>query len=262
MFTKCPEQYRRRYLLGGRFPPGAKAVTGTGVHLAAEIDLSHKIVKGVLAPEEQITEAARDSVVHSFESDQGVYLTEEDEEQGFARVRANAIDSAVRFAALHHKELAPLANPRQLERKWVLNVDGFPFDLAGTIDCDDGDVIWDWKTSGKTPPASEAHDSGQVTVYSLAKYTLDKRMPTARLGYVINTKVPKTVVLETRRTTAEFKPLIVAMERIADAIDKQVFTFAAWMTPRPWWCHPNWCGYYRTCPGVSKRAMIFTGGNQ
>lgn len=260
MYTRCAEQFRRRYILGEILPPGVGAVSGTGMHRAVELNLTRKIETGELAPEEEVTEAARDSVVKSFDSPEGVFLSDDEKAEGQDAVKAKAIDTAVSCASLHHKELAPLANPRQVERKWVLDIPNFPFALAGTIDCDDGDAFWDWKTAKATPYADEVHSNGQVTMYSLAKLTLDGEMPVARLGYVIKTKKPYTTVLETQRKRGDVAPLLRALERIAEGIEKEVFPFASSMSPRPWWCSPKWCGYYKDCEGVSCRVSILTGG--
>ncbi len=139
------------------------------------------------------------------------------------------------------------------------DIPNFPFGLAGTIDCDEGGVIWDWKTAKASPTADVADLSEQITMYSLAKATLDKEIPVARLGYVVKLKKPKTMVLETRRTRNDFSPLLRALERIAEAIDKEVFPFASMTSPRPWCCSPKWCGYYATCEGVSCRTQVFAG---
>ena len=259
MYTRCAEQFRRRYIMGEILPPGAGAVSGTGMHRAVELNLTRKLETGELAPEEEVTEAARDSVVKSFDAPEGVFLNDDEKAEGADAVKAKAIDVAVSCASLHHKELAPLAAPRQVERKWVLDIPNFPFGLAGTIDCDDGDVIWDWKTSKVSPNAEEADLSGQVTMYSLAKLTLDGKIPAARLGYVVKTKTPKAMVLEARRKREDFAPLLRALERIAEAIEKEVYPFASMTSPRPWCCNPKWCGYYKDCEGVSQRAFVFTG---
>lgn len=259
MYTRCAEQYRRRYIMGEILPPGTGAVSGTGMHRAVELNLTRKIETGELAPEEEVTEAARDSVVKSFDASDGVFLSDDEKDEGAEAVKAKAIDEAVMCASLHHKKLAPLAVPRQVERKWVLDIPNFPFGLAGTIDCDDGDAIWDWKTAKTSPVACEADLSGQITMYSLAKLTLDGDIPLARLGYVVKTKTPKAVVQETRRKREDFAPLLRSLERIADAIDKNVFPFASMTSPRPWCCSPKWCGYYKDCEGVSQRVSVFTG---
>lgn len=256
MYTRCAEQFRRRYIEGEILPPGVGAVSGTGLHRAVELDLTRKIETGELAPEEEVTETARDAVVKSFDDPMGVFFSDEEREEGEAAVKARVIDEAVSCVSLHHKELAPLANPLRVERKWVLELGGFPYDLGGTIDCDDGDVIWDWKTAKRTPAEDEAKGSGQVAMYSLAKLKLDGAIPEARLGYVVKNKAPKIEIRYARRTLEEFAPLVRALERIADAIDKEVFPFASWTTPRPWCCNPKWCGFYGSCEGVCNKTSV------
>lgn len=263
MFTRCPEQFRRRYVLGETLPPATGALIGTGMHRAAEVDLGRKMDTGELAPVEEIMDAARDAVAKAFDDPVGVLLTDDERRTGPEAVRANAIDTAVRCAIAHHARLAPLAEPVQVERKWTLELERHPFDLAGTIDCDENGSFWDWKTAARSPSPDEADLSGQLTMYSLAKATLDRKdaasppaIPEARLGYVVKTKVPKTVVLRTRRSQACFEPFMRAIERIAEAIDKESYTFASSTAPRPWWCSPKWCGYHSTCGGVSSRKCI------
>lgn len=259
MYTKCAEQFRRRYIAGDIIPPGVALITGTGMHRAVEMDLTRKLETGELASEEEVKDAARDAVVNEW--DGGVFLTEEDHGNE-KKLRAESIDTAVNCAAMHHIELAPHVSPKHVERKWVVEVNGYPVKLAGTIDCDEGEIIDDWKTAGKTPPSTTAHESDQITMYSLAKYVHDKIIPKARMGYVIKTKTPKTLWLETTRTKEDFAPLLRVIERISDAIDKAVYPFASSMSPRPWWCSPKWCGYYQTCAGVRNRTVMSIDGRK
>lgn len=256
MYTKCGEQFRRRYVEGEILPPGVGAVAGTAMHKGIELDLRHKLETGALAPAEEVVETARDSVAKTFDSPLGVFLSDEEKAEGEKAVLGKTIDAAVACSALHHRELAPLARPVRVERKWVLELDNFPFDLGGTIDCDEGGAIWDWKSSKYAPADDEAETSGQVSLYSLAKKAHDGAFPLVRLGYVVKTKALYTVVQETRRDKGSVAPMIAALERIAAGIEREVFPFAASMSPRPWWCGPKWCGYYSTCPGVCGRVTV------
>ena len=250
MFSRCAEQFRRRYLEGEIIPPGIALITGTSVHKSAECDLSKKIVTGELANEDEVIAVARDHVAGAFSS--GDYLLQPDERNlGPDRVRDNVIDTAITLASLHHRELAPQVAPVAVERKWVLELNGYPVNLAGTIDCDEGDIIDDWKTAARSPAAGAEHQSGQATMYSLAKKVLDGVIPTFRLGYLVKTKTPKALFRETRRTNEDFQALLLVVERVCEAIDKGIFLFAAGQDPRPWACSPRWCGFYGSCKGVN-----------
>lgn len=262
-FTRCPEQFRRRYVLGESLPPTTGALIGTAMHRAAEVDLKRKMDSGALAPIEEVVTAARDVVSKAFDSALGILLTDEEKKSGLDSARANTVDMAVCCAAAHHARLAPLAEPVMVERRWTLELESHPFDLAGTIDCDENGSFWDWKTAARSPSADEADLSGQLTMYSMAKAILDEKdktaslvIPEARLGYVVKTKFPKTLVLRSRRTHADFEPFMRTIERIAGAIDKESYTYAASTAPRPWWCSAKWCGYHSTCDGVSSRVCV------
>ena len=43
MFKRCPEQYRRRYLLGEKVPPAANMIWGSADHAAIGYNLAQKI---------------------------------------------------------------------------------------------------------------------------------------------------------------------------------------------------------------------------
>jgi hypothetical protein len=254
MYTRCAEQFRRRYIMGEKLPPGVALIIGSGFHRGVEATLRHKIETQELPPEEKTQQAARDCVAKAFEDE--VFVTEDDAGKNKDAMRDEAIASAVACASLHRKELAPDVTPIAVERPWVVDIEGYPVSLAGTIDCDEGNTIDDWKTAGKTPSAGTTEESGQVVIYSLAKFTIDKIIPKFRMGYVIKTKIPKTLWQETTCTMDDFPPMLRVIERISEAIRKEVFPFASAQSPRPWCCSPKYCGFYATCEGVSKRKVF------
>jgi hypothetical protein len=261
MYSRCPEQFRRRYLEGEIIPPGTALITGSSVHKSAEKDLGHKIETGELATSEDVQAVARDYVAGHFTA--GDYLLQPDEKSlGKDRVRDGTIDLAVNLATLHHAEIAPAVKPVAVERKWVLELNNFPVNLGGTIDCDEGDVIYDWKTAAKSPAVGAEHQSGQATIYSFAKRVLDGIEPTFRFGYLVKLKTPKAVIRETTRTPDDFNALLRVLERVSDAIEKGVFPYAAGQDPRPWICGQKYCGYYHTCAGVNCRTVFGVGKEQ
>lgn len=260
MFTRCQEQYRRRYIEGEKLPPGVALITGSGMHKGIEATLKYKLEKKCLPPVEAAHEAARDSVAKAFDEGE-IFLDETEKAEGLGAMRAKAIDDATRLAGLHHKELAPAVEPVMVERPWVIKIEKptdvtkemeivYPLELAGTIDTDEGHMIDDWKSAGKSPSEGDADASGQITMYSMAKYILDEAIPSARIGYLIKTKVPKALWQTTHRTKAHFEPLLEGITRIARSIAHGDFTFASMQSPRPWSCSPKYCGYYATCKGI------------
>ena len=132
-FTKCGEQYRRRHIENDIRPPGVAAHVGGATHKGIECDMSHKMATGELASPEAIATAAYEEVNKRFERD-GVHMGKDEKGKKIADIRGEAIDEAIRLGRVHHKELAPKIEPAFLERPWVVEMRGFPHDLAGRID--------------------------------------------------------------------------------------------------------------------------------
>ncbi len=253
MLSKCGEQFRRRYLEGERIPPGVSLVMGTAVHRSVAANLEAKIASGSLLPAEQVQDIARDALAAEWEK--GVALEDDYAELGEKKAAAVATDTAVALAKLHHAEAAPGIQPTHVERPWVLEIEGLPVQLAGTIDIQEGlRRIRDTKTSGKAPAADAAATSLQLTTYALAIRQHDGRCPDAvGLDYLIHTKTPKLVQIEARRTDADFAHLLERVYQASRMIEAGLFM------PAPidaWWCSPRWCGYHATCRFAARPVTV------
>lgn len=254
MYYKCPEQFRRRY--GARFdwndreeivPPGIALITGIATHKSIESNLNSKIDTGELLPLEQVKDIARDNVIGQF--NQEVTITKEEGDP--KKLKGECIDMTVTLSELHAIELAPVLLPVSVERKWVVELDNFPYDLSGMWDIEEeGDVIRDTKTSGKSPSTKDADASEQLTMYSLAKQVCDgKKPPYMYIDALVKLKTPKIVTLATSRTDAQHNILLRRVEIVTHAVEKGVFTPA---NPQDWWCSKKFCGYYNSCIYVGR----------
>lgn len=270
-FTKCGEQYRRRHIENEIRPPGVAAHIGGATHKSIECDLHHKMATGKLATLEAIAEAAVDEVKRRFERD-GIHIGADEKGRKMSDIRGEAIDEAIRLGSLHHAELAPGIEPAYLERPWVVEMRGFPHDLAGRIDLMEKTYsgteksfmsnevktfqayrIRDTKTTKRSPPVNSADNSDQMTMYALAAKVLDGSIPTLQMDFLVKTKKAKVVSLKTWRTDADLVVLLRRLETFSDALRKGVFIPA----PRDsWQCSEKWCGYYSTCPFVRGRVQI------
>jgi hypothetical protein len=138
LWSKCGIAFENRYLLGMKTPPNASLVVGIAVDASVNSDLQNKKDTAVLLPKEQVMETARDAVVAEWQN--GVEVNEEDREEGVASSRDGAIDASVSLAGFHHDNVAPNlfeglpAESCHVQRRWVLDIDGMPIQLAGTID--------------------------------------------------------------------------------------------------------------------------------
>jgi CRISPR/Cas system-associated exonuclease Cas4 (RecB family) len=258
MLARCGEAFRRRYLEGHKIPPSVSIIIGVATDRSVTADLANKIAAGELLPAEQIKDTARDALVETWE--RGYTLREEDEEnQSEEKVKANAIDSAVSLASLHHEKLAPALKPSHVQRNWVLDISDLDIQLAGTIDIQEGRAsIRDTKTSKKAPPADAAAESLQLSAYALAVKMHDGAIPErVALDYLIRTKQPKFVILESKRTNEEFMPLLERVYQASRVLESGLFM------PAPvdsWYCSARWCGYFATCKYAVRPVSVAMNG--
>jgi RecB family exonuclease len=253
MLSKCGEQFRRRYIEKEIIPPGVALLVGTATHRSVAKNLESKMRDQKLLTLAEIKDAARDSLVNAWKD--GVSLSDEEAKEGIKKVQAEAIDKAVRLSSLHAQCKAPEIEPIHIERAWTVELPNFPFDLSGQIDIQEKDRIRDTKTSGKTPAASIADESLQLTAYALAVHVIDSRAPNeVALDYLIDTKTPKAETFRSTRTIDHFKSLLRRAENAANAIEKGVFIPAR---ESDWWCSEKFCGYALTCPYYTRKPKQF-----
>lgn len=255
MLAKCGEQYRRRYVEGDIVPPGVALLIGSATHRSVERNLRHKAeTKGQLLSLDEIGDTVRDDFKSRWDNE-GVTLDEIEAVKGTKAVMGEAIDLAIDLAQVHATDLAPIINPispKHIERKFVVELPGFPFDLAGTIDIQEPDCIRDTKTSGKTLTQSDADGSEQLTFYAIGAHVLDSiDLPMkVVLDGLIKTKTRKAVTVESVRSQDQVQRLLRRIERAAEIVDRGMFMPA---DPTSWVCSTKWCGYAHTCPFWSGR---------
>jgi hypothetical protein len=248
MFGICGERWFRRYIMGHKIPPAVAMILGTGAHASIEKNMVSVIETSSPITIEEVKDIARDKVTIAFE--EGVSLSESEIRQGKKKVLAATVDGAVALGALHHGSVAPGIRPAYAERRWKIELTGFPYDLTGVVDIQEtpeaGLTVIDTKTTGKSPTKTAADNSDQLTMYALAIKTIDglNECPPLALDYLINTKVPKALRLSTIRSDEDVQRFVNRIEVMCEAIQKEVFLPA----PRDsWQCTPRWCGYYDTC---------------
>lgn len=244
MLARCGEQYRYRYVERLKAPPGVALVIGKGTHAAIEDDLREKMALGSLLPDEQIADTAADATRKAWD-DEPPITHEGDPDKG------EAMDTAVALATAHHKQLAPIIEPVALERGFLIDLDGFPFDLMGFVDIEEPTRIRDTKTAAKSPSGSEADKSDQLTLYHLEAATRGEQK-TVALDFLVKNKVAKVVTLESRRGPEDHARLLRRVEVAAKVIESGAF---APTNPDNWWCSQKWCGYWDRCAFGERKAV-------
>jgi hypothetical protein len=253
MFTKCPEQYRRRYIEGEKIPPGIAQMKGSALHRGAEFNMRQKIESHVDLPAGDITEMA----VTTFEAaTHGEYLLlPEERAMGADTTIARAKDSVAAMTEVHARQQAPEYQPVLVEEKVRIALPG-PRDLLGIIDlADEQDRVIDFKTASKSKSQSEADTSVQLTVYAAAFTARRGRKPRSlRLDTVVHTAAGKLSrqALDTERDEADIAALANRVDAVSAAIEAAVFPPAP---PGAWYCSKKFCGFYATCRYVNAKRI-------
>lgn len=255
MLSRCGEQFRFRHIEGIKTPPNVSLAIGSAVDESVTRNLTSKIDTGTLLDPAEVKDIARDALTRQWLD---VEPNAEDAEEGMESGRDAAVDASVSLAELHHKIAAPTFAPTHVQRSWVLDIQGLPIQLVGTIDIQEGlTSIRDTKTSGKSPNKSTAETSLQLTTYALAVRQHDGAAPEkVVLDYLVRTPKrhdTKLVQLESRRTDADFPHLLERVYQASRVLESGLFT------PAPldaWWCSRTWCGYWDRCKYAARPVSV------
>lgn len=251
MMARCGIQFQRRY--GARFgiwgqeeiiPPGVALAVGISVHKAVEKNLTEKLKTGDLMHFKAVQEIAHMALDDIW--NEGMLLSE-DEAINPAKTRGAATDQAVILSLLHHSELAAQVNPQAIEEKFVIELDGYPIDLAGKKDIVEEDKIGDVKTMAQNKASVR---SMQMAMYALDHKIKRGKMPASVYHHkLIKTKTPKAIIEEIVPEQSWIDPLMRRIERFVEIIDAVRSGKGALMPadPSSWVCSARYCGYARSC---------------
>lgn len=256
--SKCGMQYYFGTVQKIRIPPGVALVRGTSVHASVRHDLAEKRERGTLLSLDAVKDFAAEALDNTWLGEEP-QLNEEERQAGAKAIKARAKETVIALSVLHHVDVAPKITPVHLEREFRVVLDGFPFDLGGTIDLQEPDALRDTKTAGKTPALDAADKSVQLTTYSLAAKALDGKAPgTVALDYLVDTKVPKAVTLTSTRTDDDHRRLLLRVEHAARVIQSGAFMPTDSSLPGVWWCSSTFCGFWQDiCPfGRRNRVQV------
>lgn len=277
-FSACPEQFRRRYLLGEKQAPAAAALWGRADHAAAGFNYGQKVDSHQDRPVEDVKEkfaAELDSEVEQAgginELDwTGAKLNREPVKgvSGRNRAIADVKDRGVMLVERYHLDVAPAVQPLAVEEPFELRLEGVPVPIIGYIDlpaegppvvtekgetviADRAARIVEKKTAAKRASKPEPDWSFQTALYQLARW-----LP---VEYQVSVKTQDPYVLHADPNLAV--KASTARKRFAERIVRSLvlelgwcyLTFGAdepWPAARAllhqWRC--GYCGYEPTCP--------------
>ena len=130
MFMRCPEQFRRRYILGEKERPGAALIVGGGFHFAQEHNFRQKIDSGEDLSVEECVEAFHHGWDAKVEENGGA-----DEVEWDARLSASTLrQRGAELTKSYRLAVAPKMQPVAVEREFNLVVPGIELPFNGYID--------------------------------------------------------------------------------------------------------------------------------
>lgn len=271
MLWRCGIKFERVVIRGEREPSGIPLVVGSATHATAAKNLTNKIEKGTLLTREAVQDYARDNFIQEWQK-VPVVLTEEEKDAGLEATKGMAQDQTIDLSLAYHYGIAPKIIPNRIERPWVLEAQGYPFDLSGKWDVDEdyykqsngGDPtriinIRDTKTRKTNPGQIEVATSDQYTLYSMAKFTLDGVMPNEVIQDTLikPTKTREALAISYRstRTKEDFQIFFHRFELACKIVEKGIFTPAnsyGFDSPCPY------CGFFLdgSCKYVNSKRIL------
>jgi len=258
MLNFCGEQFRRRYILKEKRPPGVAMIVGTAADRSVTRNLQSKLDTNQLLPLAQVKQIAADTLNAEWQN--SVALDADELVQGIERVKGEAIDKAVRLSSLHATELAPKLQPTHVQRQWTLDIVGYDMSLAGTIDVQEGsDSVRDTKTKGKSPSEDIVHHDHQLTAYAMAAKVIDGKVPEqVTLDCMVDNKTPILKVYKSTRNEKDFQAFLARVENAIVALQKGVFVPAK---QTDFLCSPKYCGFFSSCKFVMQPKSVSVPSN-
>jgi len=251
LYSKCGEAYRRRYIEKHVIPPGVAAVRGTSVHVGAEANYDQKVHTREDLKAGWVAEIAADAFDKTVKYED-VWLNPEEVAAGKKKALGEAKDMTVRLAKVFTEKVAPKYQPAHVEMEHTIPIPAASHDLKVVLDLvtEDG-LVQDLKTRTRRSSQEDVDRSTQFTLYDMAyRHKFGKAPEGIVVDELVDGKEPGVNTIPTKRGLEDFGAVVNRMNAVLKGVNAGVFTPA---TPGGWWCTPKWCGYWATCPYVSKR---------
>jgi hypothetical protein len=252
MYTRCGEQYRRRYVEGEKIPPGIAAVKGISVHKGAEFNFKAKIQSKKDKPVGDVVDYAVATLEGQIENE-GITLSPDEKVRGQKVIMGEAKDRTAKMASVLMTQVAPRYQPVTVEETVNVPLPTSSHDLKGIIDLEaEGGTIVDLKTSARAWNQERVDKSIQLPFYGMMKRALTGKDPEAVVvENIVDGSKMSNVTFSRKVGMNDYETVIRRLNRILEGINKGVYTPANPETS--WWCSSTWCGYWTTCPFGGKK---------
>jgi hypothetical protein len=249
-FFGCGQQYYYRYIEGLIIPPSVALLSGKSVHSAADYNFSQKIESGVDEPLSVLQDVAAET--YYKESEDGFFVSE-DEKSSAEKIYNKGKDEAVKLVQPLHEKVAPKIQPKFVEKRFEIKIDGLPpilgfVDLYGTNLETGKPILADIKTAKTKWSQSKADIATQPALYQAMTTAHGWETPDEfTFEVLVKSKEPYHETVTTTRTPDDFWALIKRFRIMDDQIKHGNFLPAE---PGHWRCSPKWCGYWWKCPYI------------
>jgi hypothetical protein len=186
-FQRCPEQWRRQYLLGQWDRTSVAALVGSAVHESAETNYRQKTVtqQDLAVEEVEVAYAeAFDNEVDEKGGPSGIDWTMGSGNYARKLRPGQAKDNGIGLVRKYHTVVAPTVMPVASEEWFRISVPGVPVDIRGKIDrvrgsFDKDDILVpfrkeDYKFGRNAKESAEASWRLQALTYMLVEQTTDR----------------------------------------------------------------------------------------
>lgn len=163
MLERCPEQFRQRYILGRREPPGAAMLWGSADGKAHGENFGQKIKTHEDIPTEDVREAFAWHLDLEIDAVGGASEVDWRDD-----TPATVKDRGVELVAYYHEMVSPTIQPTDVEAKVEVEVPGVPVPFIGYIDVDTEHSAIERKTARGRSEQIPPHYRVQTLGYALA----------------------------------------------------------------------------------------------
>lgn len=245
MFQRCPEQYRRRYVLGQKEKPGAALVWGSADHYAHEQNFKQKVRSGEDIPEADVRLAFAEGFDRAVERNGGeAEVVWGDEKPGALK------DAGTELVAVYHRVVSPRVQPVAVEEKFCVWLENVLVPVIGYVDVQTATRAIERKTARAAQRSPKPDWRIQGLLYQ-AVHDADVEWHVS-----VKTKTPAVYTageepalrLPVNRSTVEAtKQLVSTLTRAMVAYWRMYGPEEPWpgAITHPWAC--SFCGYRPTC---------------
>jgi hypothetical protein len=175
MMRRCPEQFRRRYILGEKVPPPINMIAGKADHAGIKESMTQKLVTGSLWGTSDVLDVAEASYQEQAEEAGGIYELDygQHAERGASKkAKAAAFDKVRSWmlgaCGLYHDVVCPRIEPQTVEGRFEVELETLPVPVIGYLDLETERAIRERKTGATIPSQPKGDWLTQASIYQLA----------------------------------------------------------------------------------------------